>query len=179
MSNSEQKSKNTDRRSLPPWVFPGLFLSVVVFISGLFWFYTVVLNQFRSSNQEIDLAYIPAKQLASSQVRTKLPAPEAYIKAGQYQKAIDLLEPSIRTLKATGKEDSLLADNLQEVGKCYLKLNRYAQAEEYYREAIRIYDKLGNSYPRKLRKEAEHDYALILKHLGQSEQAKQFESKED
>src|SRR6516165_1532614 len=108
MSNSEQKSKNSEQRGLPAWVFPGFILSVVVFISGLFWFYTVVLNQFRSSNQEIDLTYVPAKQIASSQASTKVAAPEACIKAGQYQKAIDLLEPSIRTLKATGKEDGLL-----------------------------------------------------------------------
>lgn len=179
MSESEPKSKNADRPSLPTWIFPGLILSVVVFMSGLFWFYTVVLNQFRSSNKEIDLTYIPAKQLAAAQAQKKISAPEAYIKAGQYQKAIDLLEPSIRTLRAAGKEDSLLADNLQEVGKCYVKLHRFTEAEEYYREAIRIYGKLGSSYPRKLRRAAEQDYALILKQLGQDEQAKEFGSKED
>jgi tetratricopeptide (TPR) repeat protein len=177
-NRSSQKSAS-GRRSLPSWVFPGFILTAGVVLIGLFWFYAVVLNQFRNSNQEIDLNYVPAKQMVNPQAPAKASSPKSYIESGQYQKAIDLLEASIRTLRATGKEDSLLADNLQEVGKCYLMLNRYPQAEEDYREALRIYDKLGNSYPRKLRREAEQQYALVLKRLGQSEKAKQFESKED
>ena len=181
MSDAQPNAEKSEAgRGRPPyWIFPSLIFSTVIFTVGIFWFCTVVLNQLSSSNKPIDLNYVPAKELARASGSKEATAPDAYIKAGQYQKAINLLEPSIRVLRTTGKEDGLLADNLQAVGKCYLMLKNYYQAEGYYREALAIYDKLGNSYPRKLRKEAEHDYASVLKHLGQTERAKQFETKED
>jgi tetratricopeptide (TPR) repeat protein len=163
----------------PYWLFPSVILSAVIFTIGLFWFSTVVLNQFSNANRGIDLSYTPAKEIARLQGKSAVPVPDTYMKAGEYQKALALLEPSIRILKATGKQDALLADNLQAAGKCYFMLNKYVEAEQYYREAINIYDKLGSTYPRKLRREAERDYAAVLKRLGQNEQARQFETRED
>lgn len=174
MEDSDSRKQN-----MPKWVFPGVMISLCVFLVALFWFYAEGLNQFRSSNKQIVLTYTPAKEIAREQAAahdTALPA--RYIKAGKYPQAIALLEESIKTLRATGKEDALLADNLQEVGKCYVALGKYAQAEPYYRDAVRIYARLGN-YPPKLRKAAEQDYAAVLKHLGQVDYAKPFESKED
>lgn len=94
-----------------------------------------------------------------------------YFNAGEYEKAIPLLEFGIKTYKedsmrlGKGGEDVYLADNYQHIGKCYLKLNSADKAVPYYRDALRIYQKFGN-YKGGGMSEAVNDYATVLSVLG-------------
>ena len=88
-----------------------------------------------------------------------------YFSTGQYEKAIPLLQFGVQAYKdGGGKEDSYLADNLQHIGKCFLKLGKYTEAAPYYEDAMRIYRKFGN-YRGSLMPECFVDYSEVLKHL--------------
>ena len=147
------------------WIFPGLTISLLIFAAGLFWFGVVVLKQFQTSNKELSFSLASPRWVAKSQGLSNDPLLNRYIKEGQYQRVIDLLKPRIQELKDSGKEDSLLADHLLEVGKCYLTLGQYTEAQPYYRQALSIYNKLGQYQGSRIGL-ARRQYADVLKHLG-------------
>lgn len=100
-----------------------------------------------------------------------------YFSSGDYERAIPLLEFGIKTYKANGsrkvgggREDNYLAENLSHVGKCYLMLKRYSEAQTSYREALKIFQRWGN-YPGGMMTEAVNDYASTLRGLGQKAEA--------
>lgn len=93
-----------------------------------------------------------------------------YFISGQYEKAIPLLEFGVKAYRDSGgREDTYLADNLQHIGKCYLKLGKYAQAEPYYKEALEIYERFG--LERTMMSEAVRDYATVLRNSGRYKEA--------
>lgn len=86
----------------------------------------------------------------------------SYFKAGQYDKAIPLLEFSAKAFRESSKPDTLLADQLQHLGKCYKMLGQYDKAIPYYKEAYEIYRKYG-IYKGGLMPECIRDYAEVLR----------------
>lgn len=98
-----------------------------------------------------------------------------YFVNGQYEKAIPYLEFGIKVYKEGGRhfqnprqEDQWLADQIQHIGKCYLKMHDYQKAVPYYQKALRIYNKVGKWG---LMDEAVTDYAAVLKELGKTDSA--------
>lgn len=102
-----------------------------------------------------------------------------YFVSGQYDQAAPLLqfgvatyEKKIAQMKAEGKdvrrEEALLADNLQHLGKCYMMMEQYEKAAPYYERALEIYDKFG-MYTGSMMPEAIRDYGTVLKKLGRTE----------
>lgn len=98
-----------------------------------------------------------------------------YFNQGQYAKAIPLLEFGVEHYKESGKHESFLADQLQHIGKCYLKMNQPEKAVAPYKEALSHYVKWGN-YPGGGMPEAVNDYAEVLKKLGKGDVAESMKS---
>ncbi len=98
----------------------------------------------------------------------------SYFNAGQYDKAIPLLEFGVKAFRESGKRDSYLADQLQHIGKCYKMLGKYDKAAPYYDEAVTIYSKWGN-YKGSLVPECIRDYAEVLRKLNRADEANRLE----
>lgn len=103
-----------------------------------------------------------------------------YFVKGDYERAIPLLEFGIKTYKANGakkvgmgREDNYLAENLSHLGKCYLKLGKYAEAASPYKESLQIFRRWGN-YGGGMMTEAVNDYAEVLRGLGRSTEAEEM-----
>lgn len=103
-----------------------------------------------------------------------------YFVTGDYERAIPLLEFGIKTYKANGakkvgigREDNYLAENLSHLGKCYLKLGKYAEAVSPYKESLQIFRRWGN-YGGGMMTEAVNDYAEVLRGLGRSTEAEEM-----
>lgn len=93
-----------------------------------------------------------------------------YFLAGQYSKAIPLLEFGIAHYKESGKHESWLADQLQHVGECYLRMNQPAKAVQYYQDALGHYRKWGN-YSGGYMPKAVANYGEVLRKLGRADAA--------
>lgn len=100
-----------------------------------------------------------------------------YFAQGDYERAIPLLEFGIKTYKANGKkmvgagrEDNYLAENLSHLGKCYLMLHKYREAQAPYRESLKMFQRWGN-YPGGMMSEAVYDYASVLTASGRKAEA--------
>ncbi|MBY0546379.1 MAG: serine/threonine-protein kinase [Candidatus Obscuribacterales bacterium] len=103
-----------------------------------------------------------------------------YFVNGDYERAIPLLEFGIKTYKANGakkvgmgREDNYLAENLSHLGKCYLKLGKYAEAVSPYKESLQIFRRWGN-YGGGMMTEAVNDYADVLRGLSRSTEAEEM-----
>lgn len=106
--------------------------------------------------------------------------------AGQYQRSADMLEESVSvyqqnldSARATGdnaterRMETLVAENYQHMGKCYLMLGKqnksvpdkaiahYLQAQNAYEQAMPFYRKYGN-YPGSTMAEVVKDYSELL-----------------
>ncbi len=98
----------------------------------------------------------------------------SYFMAGQYDKAIPLLEFDAKVFREGGKRPSYLADTLQHIGKCYKMLGQYERAVPYYQEAVNMYHQWGN-YPGSLVPECIKDYADVLRKTNKPDLAEQLE----
>lgn len=104
----------------------------------------------------------------------------SYFVKGDYERAIPLLEFGIRTYKANGskkigagREDNYLAENLSHLGKCYLMMHKYKEAQPHYREALDLFKRWGN-YSGGMMTEAVTEYAEVLKNLGREADANEM-----
>ncbi len=100
----------------------------------------------------------------------------SYFMAGQYDKAIPLLEFAEKAFRQSKKPDTLLADQLQHLGKCYKMLGQYDKAIPYYQEAYDIYCKYG-IYKGGLMPECIVDYADVLRKTGKPDLANNIEQR--
>lgn len=108
-----------------------------------------------------------------------------FFSSGQYQRSIDLLKESVAVYQQELKSaklnqdnererrmETLVAENYQHIGKCYLLLGKqksepaiatehYLAAQRSYQMALPFYQKYGN-YPGSTMSEALKDYAELL-----------------
>jgi len=99
-----------------------------------------------------------------------------YFNAGQYEKAIPLLEFGLTTYES-GQDKGWAADNKEHIGVCYAKLGKYREAEKFYKEALEIYDKMGyGNKPPSVRPRAVRDYADLLRKLNRPDEARALEA---
>lgn len=125
-----------------------------------------------------------------------------YFVSGQYEKAIPLLEFGISAYRdqvdaarkagdntSFARNEILLTENIQHVGKCYLELAKKAEANKKQSEANSLYEKARERYAesieiwRKYRElertmapEAFTEYAIVLNKLGLTNELEQLKA---
>jgi tetratricopeptide (TPR) repeat protein len=91
----------------------------------------------------------------------------AYFINEEWAKAIPLLEFGLEEYK---EDDPYRADNYNHIGKCYLGLKQYAKAVPYYQNALKLYQRWGDTNYNQM-PEAVGDYASVLTALGRQQEA--------
>ncbi len=172
--SAEDTPKPPVNSALRPALNYGIVTATLLFgfcALGLYLFATSFSNSVSPSSPPIGL---PADPYKDAERLDQLSF--TYYNNGDYERAIPLLEFGIKTYKAngnkkvaggTGREDVYLAENISHVGKCYLMLKKYPEAQNSFREALKIFQRWG-FYPGGSMTEAVNDYASTLRGLGQS-----------
>jgi serine/threonine protein kinase len=162
-----KKVQKKGKRSNIPWEFRTLRLAVIVF--GVM---AVLIMLTAQPKHEDPIANPVGQAQELDDLALK------YFNAGQYDRAIPLLEFGLTTYKSRGGTDNgWAADNMEHIGRCYAKLGNLAEAEKWYKKALEIYDKGGyGNKPPSVRPQAVRDYADLLRKLNRVDQAKTLEA---
>ncbi len=98
-----------------------------------------------------------------------------HMKNGDYEEAIPLLKFIVKVSREKGESNSSLADNLQNLAKCYIEDDELSKAANSYEEALAIYRSLG-SFDGSRQHECMSDYAKVLRQLDRTDEAEALEA---